>query len=313
MRTRTLRYSLAAGVLVALTGLAGCSGGGGGTSGASSSADAGAPEPANGVRGLAEGSRPADRGDADSGSPGVSRASVRTTAVLRTGEIALTGKDLSKVRAEVDGLLAAVGGTIDDEQTTNDRDGRIDRSTLVLRVPVDRFRAAKDALERLGTLKSSTESAKDVTTEVIDVAERVETLQNSLDRLQRFQRSARDVRDLIRFEEDITRRQAELQSLKAQQAYLSDQTSMSTITLRLATPATYVAPRGALDDAGFLAGLKGGWQALVGFGLVVLTVAGALLPFLVAGTLVGVPAWLALRALLRRRRAGSATPVTDRA
>lgn len=302
MRTRTLRYSLAAGVLVALTGLAGCSGGAGNESASSSDSGSAADSAADSsgeLRGVRQG---AGASTADVAGPAVSRAAVRTTSVVKTGEIALVGKDLSKVRGEVDALLAAVGGTVDNERTTNDKRGRIDRSTLVLRVPVAKFEAAKDALERLGTLKSSTESAKDVTTEVIDVNERVQTLQNSLDRLQRFQRSAQDVKDLIRFEEDITRRQSELQSLKAQQSYLRDQTSMSTITVRLTTPATYVEEPGALDDAGFLSGLKGGWHALVGVVLVALTVAGALVPFLVVGAVVGVPTWLAVRALRRRRR-----------
>jgi Flp pilus assembly protein TadB len=227
---------------------------------------------------------------------------VRTKAVIKTGNVSLTGKDLGKVRDEVDDLLAAVGGSVDREQTTNDKQGRIDRSTLVLRVPVEKFDTTKDALERLGKLRSSTEAEKDVSTEVIDTAERVQTLQNSLDRLQRFQRSAKDVSDLIRYEDQITARQSELQSMKAQQTYLADRTSMSTITLRLSTPATYVAPPDALEDAGFLSGLKGGWHALVGFGIVVLTVVGAVLPFAVAFAVLGVPAWIALRALLRRRR-----------
>jgi hypothetical protein len=80
---------------------------------------------------------------------------------------------------------------------------------------------------------------------------------------------------------------------------------MSTITLRLSSPASHVNPPGALDDAGFLTGLKGGWHALVGFVVVLLTVLGALLPFLAAGTLLGVPTWFAVRALVRRRRAAA--------
>jgi hypothetical protein len=300
---------LAAVVLVALTGLAGCSSD---TSGSGSSDDAGSTASSgSGAEGpaLADSSRSSAKDQPPGARPGVSRGEVRTTAVVRTGEIALTGKDLSALRGKVDDLLTRVGGAIDDERTTNDRHGRVDRSTLVLRIPVARFESAKQALERLGTLTSSTESAKDVTTEVIDVSERVQTLQNSLDRLQRFQRAARDVRDLLRFEDDITRRQSELQSLKAQQAYLSDQTSMSTITLRMSTPATHVKKPGALHDAGFLPGLRGGWHALVGFVLVVLTVLGALVPFLVAGAVVGMPTWLAVRALLRRRRDSRAPAV----
>jgi hypothetical protein len=42
--------------------------------------------------------------------------------------------------------------------------------------------------------------------------------------------------------------------------------------------------------------------------VVAVTVVGALLPFLVAGLLVGVPTWLGLRALLRRRQAEPVAP-----
>ena len=59
----------------------------------------------------------------------------------------------------------------------------------------------------------------------------MQTLQNSLDDLQRYQRGAKDVKDLLDFEEKITQRQAELQSLKAQQPTSRDQTTLATITL----------------------------------------------------------------------------------
>ena len=298
MRTRTHRYSWAAPVAVALIGLTACTGGGSSDLAGASSADT-AAAPAAAAR---ETSNSTSHGGAQA-LPGA----VRTRSVVKTGEIALTSEDLSKVRGEVDDLLAAVGGSVDKEHTTNDEDGRVDRSALTLRVPVDRFDAAKQALERLGTLEYSRESEKDVTTEVIDTAERVQTLENSLDRLQRFQRTAKDVDDLIRYEQQITTRQAELQSLEAQQAYLADRTGMSTIKLHLATPEKYVAPERILEDAGFVTGLSSGWRALVGTVVVVVTVLGAVLPFAVAFTVLGVPAWVALRTLLRRRR----TPLPD--
>ena len=234
--------------------------------------------------------------------PGTKRTVVTTKAVIRTGEVSLTSKDLAGVRADIDALLAAVGGTVDSEQSSNDRHGRIEQSTLVLRVPVDRFAAAKSALMKMGRLQTSDETSKDVTTQVIDVDERVQTLQNSLDDLQRFQRTASDVKDLLDFEEKITQRQSELQSLKAQQSYLADQTSMSTITVHLSTPEKYVPPPDALEGAGFLAGLQAGWHALLDVFVVGLTVLGAVLPFLGVGLLVGVPTWIGIRTLVRRRR-----------
>jgi len=229
-------------------------------------------------------------------------------SVIKTGEIALTAKDLDATRAKVDGLLVSLGGSIDSERSTHDRHGDLKRSTLVLRVPVDKFDTAMSELADLGKVQHSDSAAKDVTTQVIDVDERVQTLQNSLDRLQSYQRKAANLEDLIRFEQQITQRESELQSLKAQQDYLADQTSMSTISLSLSVPPRHVEPPGSLDDAGFLAGLKGGWHALTAAVVVALTVVGAVLPFLVVLALVGVPVWLLVRRTLRHRAAAPVGP-----
>lgn len=306
MGTRTIRHLVAAGVLVALGSLTACSGDSNDamSSDAGGSADLAAPGSAEESGGAA-----ADSG-LDKTAPAAARSVVRTRSVIMTGEVTLTSKDLEKVRGQVDDLMTALGGSVDNEQTSNDRTGRVEQSTLVLRVPVDKFDVAKKALMGMGKLKTSDASSKDVTTQVIDIDERVQTLQASLDNLQRYQSSAKDVKDLLDYEEKITVRQSELQSLKAQQSYLADQSSMSTITLNLSRPEKYVPPPDALEDAGFLAGLEAGWSALGDFVVVALTVLGALLPFLVAGLVLGVPGWLGVRGLLRRRRtAGAAAPV----
>ena len=295
MGRRTVRHLVAAGVLVTMGALAACSGSGNGATSSGGSADMAAP-----AAGTLESK--ADPNSVDRAPAGANRTVVTARSVVMTGEVTLTSTDLEKVRGEVDDLMAALGGNVDNEQTSNDAKGRIERSTLVLRVPVDKFTVAKKALMAMGKLKTSDVSAKDVSTQVIDIDERVQTLQASLDTLQSFQRTAKDVKDLLDYEEKITARQSELQSLKAQQAYLDDQTSMATITLSLSVPDKYVPPPGALEDAGFLAGLKAGWNALGDLVVVGLTVLGALLPFLVAGLLLGVPGWFGVRALLRRRR-----------
>ena len=233
---------------------------------------------------------------------------MQVRAVIKTGEIALTAKDLDATRAKIDGLLVSVGGIIDSERSTHTRQGDLKRSTLVLRVPVDKFDAAMDGLAGFGKVRHSDSASKDVTTQVIDVDERVQTLQNSLDRLQAYQRDAKDIDDLIRFEQQITQRESELQSLKAQQDYLADQTSMSTISVYLSTPKAFVEPPGALDDAGFLAGLKSGWNALVSAVVVTLTVVGVVLPFAAVALLVGVPVWLLVRRTVRSRTASRPAP-----
>jgi hypothetical protein len=304
--TRNLTRSLAAAAAVAVLGLtSACSGGADSMSSDAPAAggfDEGAVADRDGV------AVPETTGGDSEGAPGVNRTVISVRSVIKTGEIALVDDDLDATRAEIDGLLVSVGGIVDSERTTHDKGGDIRRSTLVLRVPVDRFDNAMTGLGELAKVRHSDTASKDVTTQVIDVDERVQTLQNSLNRLQAYQRDARDIDDLIRYEQQITQREAELQSLKSQQAYLADQTSMSTITVYLSTPKAYVEPPGTLDDAGFLAGLKSGWNALTSAVVVVLTVVGAVLPFAGAALLVGIPVWLLVRRTLRSRAAAAPAP-----
>ncbi|MGZ4436808.1 MAG: DUF4349 domain-containing protein [Nocardioidaceae bacterium] len=302
MTTRTRRTGGAVGVAAAgLLGLAallaGCASGSGpglSSSPAASGAVAGSVARADGPGGL-----PAVNHGAD-------RTLVAASVKIKTGEILLTSRNLDRVRAAVDRQLTALGGSIDTEQTQHRRDGRIESSTLVVRVPVARFTAAMESFGRIGRLRSSDTQSEDVTQQVIDVGERVKTLENSLERLHAFQRRATDVGDLLRYEQAITARQSELQSLRAQRDYLANQTAMSTITLTLALPDRV--PPGALDRAGILAGLRAGWHSLVASVVVLLTVVGAVIPFGLALLLLGTPVWLRLRKTLRARRTPPAAP-----
>ena len=110
---------------------------------------------------------------------------------------------------------------------------------------------------------------------------------------------ANTIREIMAIEGQLTRRQADLDSLKGQLRYLEDQTSQSTITVHLER----TSQPGETDDAGFVAGLKSGWSAFTASLTGLATVTGALLPFAIALALVGVPAFWLVRRTLRGRRA----------
>jgi hypothetical protein len=243
---------------------------------------------------------------AGSGSGTAKRPAVQTRAVIRRGEVVSVTKEMNRARTEIDDLLASLGGHLASEDTFNDRSGRPERSVLVMRVPEPAFDEAMRALAGIGRTERTDRRSEDVTTEVIDVDTRVATQEASLARLQRFLRRATDVDDMIRLESEIATRQATLESLMAQQKYLTDQTSMSTITVRLRTPAS-PPPQEPAQEAGFVVGLADGWAALKAVLVAGATVAGVLLPFLVALALLGVPLWLLVRTVARRR--GQAAPV----
>ncbi|WP_156384202.1 DUF4349 domain-containing protein [Marmoricola sp. Leaf446] len=223
-------------------------------------------------------------------------------AVVATGEVSVVADDVRTAREEALRLTRGWGGLVADEQTSSDDRGRPTDSTLVLRVPTPRFADALDALAGLGRAVDQTRSAEDVTTQVVDTEARVRAAERSIRSIERLLSRAEQLGEVIRIESDLARRQADLDSLKQQQAYLADQTSLSTITLHLQRPS---ADEPAREDArGFLAGLGAGWDAMTGSAVALATVVGAVLPFAALLALVGLPVAL----VVRRRRGVTAGP-----
>lgn len=292
LRTRT---TLASAALLALLATGACAGGSDDDSGDSAAAPA-----ADTAREL---ERTAD-GEALGGRPSEKRAEAvqveaQQQSVINQGTVSLRADDVARARADVRRIVDLHQGSITEEETTTDDDGEIGTSRIVLRVPSADFAQTTQELEEVGDLLASTSGSEDVTTQVIDTEVRIRAQEQSLERVEKLLATAVNLREVIALESQLTRRQADLDSLKSQQAYLKDQTTLSTITVHLQrTPEDEPDDDG--DDSGFLGGLSTGWNGLVAGTVVVLTLIGFLLPFVVVVLLVGVPLWLMLRGGRRR-------------
>ena len=241
-------------------------------------------------------------GDTSSSAP-IPDTPLQTRAVISTGTVTLRSKDVGQAKFDVQKVVDAHRGEITDEQTGTDEEGQVNRSRLVIRVPSQFFDDVMTELAEVADLRSAKRTSEDVTTEVIDIGVRVRAQEKSLERIELLLARAQNLRDIIAIESQLSRRQADLDSLKAQQAFLADQTSLSTITVFLEQTEKAAAP-GEPDEAGFVAGLQSGWDALGRAATMLATGLGAVLPFLVVLLLLGVPAWLLVRSLVRRRRVG---------
>jgi hypothetical protein len=300
------RTAFAAGAATVLVLLSGCSSGddAAGGNGASSadmavSQEGAAPAKADVAGGVADVASQND--GSDSGSAG---GQVEAQKVISTGNVQLRSDDVGQAIFDVRKVVDVHGGTISEDDTETDEDGDALRSRMVLRIPTADFDDAMTELETVAKLVSSKRQSADVTTQVLDIDVRVEAQQRSIDRIQVLFDNASTIKDVVNVEGELSRRQADLASLEAQQRYLADQTSMSTITLSVErTPAKAEPKPGHHDEAGFLSGLSGGWGALKTFLVGASTVAGALLPWLLLALLLAVPAWPLLRRLRRREQA----------
>ena len=296
MRTpRSVRtvHALAGLLLAGAVALTGCSAGS--DSGAGSTADkaaAGAPGPRAGTA----------EGAGASGAKASSAPRLTANRIIRTASLTVQVKDVPKALDEARTTAETAGGYVGDETTTRDPDGN-ERTRVVLRVPVERYDEVLADLQGAGKLLERTAKAEDVTDQVVDVDSRIKSQQASVARVRDLMDRATKLSDVVTLEGELSRREADLEALLAQQASLKDRTSLATITLSLSEKP--VEKKAAEDDEpGFVDALAGGWDAFVTMLRWLAVVFGAVLPFLTAAALL-VLVWL--RLLRPRRRTSPAT------
>ena len=284
-------------VLVAASGMAGCSG-------SSSSSGTTAPGPEERAVGSMSGSGGAVAGDAVA-SPGKAAhtAAVSTSkalpqmpsTVIKTGRLSIRlGRgDLSKAVDRANLVVARYGGFI---SSSNISSGRHASSTIVLRVPADRFGQAMTDLSGpgIGSVRSQQVSGEDVGQQFVDLSARARNLRAQSRALIRLMNQAVTVGDTIKIQNELFDIQGQIEELDGRLRYLHDQADMSTITMLLAQPAA--APHHPGHATAIGSALRRSWQratdvvtaVIVGAGVVIPVALLALVALLAAGRLLPV-------------------------
>ncbi len=320
---------LAAFVAVAL---AGCAGASTSSSGAASGAPEAVPAPANGLADQSGGTSTTGKvaydASAGLGTVAVQRSmivradlAVRvddvTASTQRVGQVAAAHKAVVASQSTSDGQvpLPVPATTSDGSTVPGPSDycaktgcpGGYATSVTTLRVAGAEVDALLRDLRALGTVTWSSRTADDVTAQVADVDARVESARASLNRVRVLMGRATTLGDVVTLEAELGKRQADLESLEAQQRALADQTALATVSVTLTSQS---APVVAEADTGFLAGLRSGWTAFAAAMVAGLTIVGAIVPFLIVLVPLGLLLWWLARRGSRRQRA-AALPSPD--
>jgi len=192
-----------------------------------------------------------------------------------------TGSGVGDPRAESGASLPTVG---------------VNEARMVLSVPAKTLDGVLTQLSTIGTVSYRSSQSQDVTDSYIDTKARIEPMRDGIDRVRALLAKTTDLQQVITLESELTRRQAELDSLTQRLAQLDAMTTMSDVTVSLWTDATTPVQ----TDDGIGGGLRTAWESLLGSVTVILTGLAALLPWLV----LLVPLTLLALRLWRRRSTG---------
>jgi len=280
-------------VLVAASGVAGCSG-------SSSSSGTTAPGPEKrAVGSMSSSGGGIVAGDAAAAPGNIAHpADVSTqrslpqmpSTVIKTGRLSirLGHGDLGKAVHRANLVVARYGGFI---SSSNISSGRHESSTIVLRVPAERFDQAMTDLTGpgIGSVRSQQVSGEDVGQQFVDLSARARNLRAQSRALIRLMNQAVTVGDTIKIQNELFDIQGQIEELEGRLRYLHDQADMSTITMLLAQPAA--APHHPGHATAIGSALRRSWQRATDVVTAVIVGAGVVIPV----------ALLALVALLAAR------------
>ena len=247
-----------------------------------------------------------------SGTPTRTHLLLSAQSIIYTATLSVRINESESVTAAADrasGIVTAVGGYVSGQQEIIPP-GRhqIPQIDLTLKIPVAQYRPTLAKLSALGTQISFSQHAQDVTQQVADVNSRVASAQAAIKQLRALLRKAGSVGQLLAVQEEINSQESDLEALLAQQRALAHETSYATVTAELVGHHARLVAHHKKTSPGFLAGLRGGWHALVVAVGWLLTALGSALPFLVPVLLIGAIAVAGRRRITRRKTPPASEP-----
>ncbi|WP_410577264.1 DUF4349 domain-containing protein [Amycolatopsis sp. lyj-108] len=289
MRKR-LRWVAAAGIVLALAGCSANDSGGSSESAAMPmSADTKQAAPNQGSPNKESSDSAGKAGSGKDPAP-VGQPGITDRKLVRTASLELTAPNVADVISQVRVITQGAAGYTGQESTQEKR------ATVNVVVPSERLDGVLDQLAKLGKQVRREITATDVTEQMVDIESRLATQRASVERVRALLAKATSISEIASVESELTSREAELESLQKRRESLAGSVAMSTISLQVKAEAVVAEEE---SRSGFFGGLTNGWDAFLTFGGGLLTVLGAMAPFVLV---FGVPAAALVWWLRKRRR-----------
>jgi len=162
-------------------------------------------------------------------------ASQRTPAdlgreIIFTATVSIGVDDVAASGAEATRIIQDLDGFVFGQQTQG---GAQPSTVLIFKVRPSDFATALERLGGIGELRNQSITTDDVTERVVDLESRIQTTELGVERLRTAMEGTTNLEDFARLEEQLLRRESDLEVLKGTLRTLRDQIDLATITLTL--------------------------------------------------------------------------------
>lgn len=231
--------------------------------------------------------------------------------IIRNADIQIECGVPTEVQQKVEAIAQSYGGfVVESQQSMSDeRAATRDIVTITMRVPAEKFAAAIEDVRKTGDrVISETIKGQDVTEEFIDVEARLKAKKALEEQFMEIMKRANTVGEALDVQRQLGDVRAEIEKIEGRKRFLENQASLSTIKIRLQTPAAL-----AHSSSGFgyrlMEALATGFDFALSFVLGIVTLLIALIPFLL---FICLPLYLLIRYFWRKRkRSYSVTQIAE--
>lgn len=208
---------------------------------------------------------------------------------MSTSDVRQTTDDIRRVTATSGGIVFSSDVFLDDVQSDGSVPGG---GQIVIKVaPADLDQLVAD-LDGVGVVTRISQDADDVTDQLVDLDIRIRQSESGIARIELLLADATDLEDVFSIENELNRRQVELEQLRAAQRNTDNLVALATLTVQVEYRTSDALSDIAEPSDGIGDALADGWGAFVGAIFAIGYVLAITAPFLLTGLLVVALAWL---------------------
>ncbi len=232
--------------------------------------------------------------------------------------LTMSTSNVQQTLDDVRALTASNGGSIfraDVSIGERLEDGSVNGGgTVVVKIPPALLDGLITDLSGIARVSNVSQQTEDVTDQLIDLEIRIRQARTGIEQIEALYAQATELEDLIEIEQELARRQIELERLLAAERGVEGRVALATLTVTIRyepVPAADEVAEKPTGDDGIADAFRNGWDAFAGAMFAVGFVLAIAAPFLALAGAVLVVAWLVTR--FRRRDVSPGHPSTRQA